>query len=1059
MKMKVKICLMVVLVFILFRSGVSKAADEAVLFLNVAPNALIVLDLSGSMNWTSYGGTLYSSVKQSDCKADTAYYPTSGSGHTNSCSASTDFASTRPVWGAGTCTGPFYTKQATGRVDCSRVAIAKRAIFNILNEEIILNPNTIDSNDDNKLNIRMGYLRFYGANGEDSNTNWTSGAERLVAGFGTSYSALYCGSSSSCIIDSKGASSVNDSSLSTPATGGTPLAHSLLKAKAYIENFNSSDPAKTCRQNFVILISDGSDTYGCGGNGQETQTDMYKRRKLSVRNAHKLYNASLASGNDSKTKIFVIGFGTSLPEEQRNTLNWMALAGNTFDPTTSQSVVSSGLNLSAITADSANVCTQSSSNDPGDYALSGYAFFAQTPDALVSALRQAINSIKAGTYSFSTTSIATSRVTSGNYLYAASFDLSEGEPFWKGHLRRYKIDDTTGAVSSSTSWDAGETLAAMDPGSRIMKTLSGGHVADFDTTLSYEKFGVTSANDMNAVVGYFRGESLYNKDSWKLGDIFHSNPVTIASPNAYFVDLNDLNGAYSDFLARHQRTLGNGRIIIVGANDGQLHMIDAASAAETYSFIPPNLLPKLKQVSHSDHPTSLVHQYFVDGPISAAELWVGNAGTYKSKVSGDWRTYVVFGLGRGVEDKNSGYSSGYLWSKSGTCDCVAGGTAGDCGFSAVYSSTYPNYCGYYAFDITDTASPAYLWKVSPSASDAPYFAGPWSRMAIGKVYINGGEKWVGFVGGGGYSYECTAGVYTAPKPDAALTTGQLSTAGRGFFVIDLSDGSVIWSYTATKNSVMASIPAPPSIVDTDFDGFVDTAYVGDLAGNVWKFKFCKKGETSCNSSQWSASQFFSGGSGGRPIYTVPTVARDTAGRVFVYWGTGDKQCPSIIGSTDRFLAVIDSDSSTPVTIGNLKKINNTKYNPVTETAYKGWYYQLATSEKMLADPVIYLGVTLFTAFTPSSGINPCETSGFSTLYGVNYVTGAGAFSGLQSYSLGSGMAQGPLVSNNPNTGGPDLYVPIGGNKDGKPAGPIPPPSYLIPSVKSNIMYWKDLRLR
>ena len=37
---------------------------------------------------------------------------------------------------------------------------------------------------------------------------------------------------------------------------------------------------------------------------------------------------------------------------------------------------------------------------------------------------------------------------------------------------------------------------------------------------------------------------------------------------------------------------------------------------------------------------------------------------------------------------------------------------------------------------------------------------------------------------------------------------------------------------------MGMMADSPAIVDRDNDGFIDTAYVGDLAGNPWKFTFC-----------------------------------------------------------------------------------------------------------------------------------------------------------------------------------------------------------------------------
>ncbi len=55
--------------------------------------------------------------------------------------------------------------------------------------------------------------------------------------------------------------------------GGTPLAASLVEAKKYFtENVNPSDTAIECRQKFVILITDGEDTYACSGNGSRGST-------------------------------------------------------------------------------------------------------------------------------------------------------------------------------------------------------------------------------------------------------------------------------------------------------------------------------------------------------------------------------------------------------------------------------------------------------------------------------------------------------------------------------------------------------------------------------------------------------------------------------------------------------------------------------------------------------------------------------------------------------------------------------------------------------------------
>ena len=89
---------------------------------------------------------------------------------------------------------------------------------------------------------------------------------------------------------------------------------------------------------------------------------------------------------------------------------------------------------------------------------------------------------------------------------------------------------------------------------------------------------------------------------------------------------------------------------------------------------------------------------------------------------------------------------------------------------------------------------------------------------MGKVLIDGNETWVGFIGGG-YSND--------------------GDKGKGFFVVRLTDGKVLWSFTKGDSLFMNyQLPASPAIVDTDNDGFIDTAYIGDLGGNMWRFKFC-----------------------------------------------------------------------------------------------------------------------------------------------------------------------------------------------------------------------------
>ncbi len=202
-------------------------------------------------------------------------------------------------------------------------------------------------------------------------------------------------------------------------------------------------------------------------------------------------------------------------------------------------------------------------------------------------------------------------------------------------------------------WDAGQVLQGTIAADRNIKTYKSGSatlIPFTDTNITAADLGVTTTTRRNEVVGYIRGESdspdFYNKDNWKLGDTFRSNPITVGTPSLYYRDFRDGVNAFSAYRTTHGRTSANGkRIVVAGSNDGQLHAFRTNTGAEAWSFIPPNVLSKLKDIAHKSHPTGLTHQYFIDGPISVADVWLGTGdGTAKSP--NDWHTLLIFGEGR-----------------------------------------------------------------------------------------------------------------------------------------------------------------------------------------------------------------------------------------------------------------------------------------------------------------------------------------------------------------------------------------------------------------------------
>jgi hypothetical protein len=995
------VLLMVILNLSISFQTIAQTGDETT-FISVAPDALIILDLSGSMDWNPAGGN--------------------------------------NIWSnSDSCTGPFYSSSSGHPYNCSRLEIAKRALFAVLNNDS--SDNVINSNDSNSLGVRIGYMRFYDASSEASNgiVRRRDISALGSTAMGTPYQTIFCGAGStgSCSAPTNaGTCSTNamnnntDNIVNACANGGTPLTQALKNAKTYLDTHKNADIyAKTCRQKFVILITDGADTYACSGNGSECQGHMYKRRRAVVAATKQLADAGY--------KVFLIGLGSTMPSYLLNTLNWMAYYGGTVTdplitppiipaynipngcqastPVTSECCIDMTSNAYAAACYPSGVsnCADSpaqtadcetggntlnfraNNNDPGYMDLTGYAFIASDATQMNTALKNVIQQIGASSYSFSQASIQTVRTVDENYLYESTFvplRTPNADSFWPGSLKRYAINGAI--IESSTTWDAGMKLKLQGATDRHIYTYKSGAIKTFDTAnVSTTDLGLTgsTATAMQAMtINFIRGgEQSGAYQNWKLGDIFHSSPITIGTPSENFYDKIDQNNptAFMTFQSdtNHLRTTASGkRLIVAGANDGQFHIFKAANwtdggGTEIWSFVPPNFLPRLPSIAHSSHPVvaSCVHQYFVDGPTSAYDVWLQNGDTKIAKLAANWHTLLVISEGRG--------GASNLWSSSASCDS---------GFSDTYSTTTGNihYCGYWAFDLTNTTAttPTFQWKLGGTAglslTDGSHFGQPWSKMMMGRVNVSGDEKWVGFIGGG---YSATSG-----------------TAGRGFYVVNAGDGTIRWSYTQTGNDVtmLYALPGTATIIDSNNDGFIDKAYIGDMGGNIWRFRFCPS-DASCT---WSGGKFFNS-TVVRPIFTKPVMTIDKYGKLWVYFGTGNVNDPNNRTTTDVIYAVKDLGSATPYSTGNLSDISasGTVYDP-TVTTTNGWYITLSQGEKILADPSLYAGNLYFTTYTPPDSSSTTESrdcrAGAAAAYCLNYLTGAGCWSdGQRSIAIGFGV--------------------------------------------------------
>ena len=956
-------------------------ADDADLFMvKVPPDVLITLDLSGSMGLPPQGETLYIPDTET-CGFDGPYYGRSGSGHTKSCPTRT---SGWPRYSDAACNGPFYLTSGTGhKTDCSRLAIAKNAIFDILDDT---DDGKIDSKDQPSLGVRFGYMRFYncGGDGSDTGTDYTTGCNTKVKDFNTYYK------------------DINTAVQGETNSGGTALAYSLSEAQLYIEASKTGDTAAACRKKFVLLITDGEDTLACGGSGSVNSPGDYKRRRETVARAKALAEAGY--------NVFVVGFGADMPHYLKNTLNWTAKFGGTDNPLTSNSGDLKGYNPSLVTS-----CQDSSetshtlgegthyyadSNDPGEKPLSGYAFLAEDASQLGKALTAILKYIQERSYSFTAPTIPLVRIVDKDVGYISSFIPNE-TPFWRGNLKAYTlnsdgtfpVDADGNPLNASLIWDAVEQLKTTSPSSRKIYTYINSAMTEFTySNLTNTDLGFPTDPlydpERQKLIDHIRGIDAYDinqnlnfteEKNWKLGDIFHSNAIIVGSPNRYFEDVG-FSGSGGFYETNKNRT----KMVIVGGNDGMLHAFNAETGVEEWAFIPPSLLKTLQLMPSA-------HTYYVDASPKVSDVWIYSTPTDTSKSVDEWRTILICGLRKGGKQ-------------------------------------------YFALDITNTLNPVFLWEF-PRSNDAATLAKvgqSWSDPAIGKVKVEQGgelyERWVAFIGGG-----------LDPNETKTVKAG----IGRAFFVIDIKTGEIIWEYssdpsisypnTDQRAYMNFSFPAAPTPIDLDGNTYVDRVYIGDLGGQMWAFNVSFNAFNNTSNSLWSAYRLTeppASNAEKHPVFYQPAVAFDNYKNPWIYYGTGDRENPLDTTNPPEFFYAVKDDGLGVYPrrenheLQEISSVNTFTPNPLK----KGWYLILDRSaqlvEKVLARPVVFDNIVYFTSFAYKGNATGCSIEGDARLYMLYFQTGGGALNvdelsdlkgtpSTQRYiNIGQGVPSNPVISVN-----------------------------------------------
>jgi type IV pilus assembly protein PilY1 len=733
----------------------------------------------------------------------------------------------------------------------------------------------------------------------------------------------------------------------------TPTAKSLNSAQAF---FNTAyNPSQICRPNFAVLITDGEDTMGgidgatpgvatyyhndnpsypfypdgctsfnsshiCTGSGQG---------QVGRHNAVIQQSANLLTFNPS-VKLFTVGVGIS---------------GNDPDLRVQREVLRRAAEQQNAQGTNAVLTAIGASGDNTSRGA-GRAFFATDANELSVSLRNIFYQISAGTYSFTSPTVASVRMTDRNYLYKATFNPSAPPAtLWEGHLEALTINTDN---TYTSHWDASTVLQGTDPADRRIfagytDNTSWSRI-DFTTSaVTPAMLGVGTTALRDAVVNYVRGVG--HDNNIKLGDIFHSKPVVVGPPTRFFIEegYSTAVGASESFAdAKATRK----RVLFAGTNDGMLHaflsgtyntstgLYDNGTGEELFGFIPYSLLPNLEDFVPGDLTS---HGYHVDSAPRVADVWI-DANNDGTKQSSEWRTILIAGLRKGGSS-------------------------------------------YFALDVTDPPTntnysnyPNVLWEYS----DAANVAETWSEPFIGKVRMqeaawpSARDRWVAIFGGG----KSAAG-----------------TVGKSLVVLDIATGTALKTFTTGIDNIIVASPS----VALDASGYIKFAYAVDLTGAVYKFDFRATGLRSNGFSDWGVKKIFQA-TAGQPAYHRVEPASISESSRYLFFGTGNQDSPVSDGGTGKFYAIIDTDSfwpSSPLVESSLADLTSNLASGTAAPTQYGWLVNLLTipsaanstdtythtAEKVLSDPAIFNNNVFFTTFTPDTA-NPCSGGGIARVYGL-----------------------------------------------------------------------------
>ncbi|MDP4248090.1 MAG: PilC/PilY family type IV pilus protein [Bacteroidota bacterium] len=748
----------------------------------------------------------------------------------------------------------------------------------------------------------------------------------------------------------------------------SPLAEGLASIGGYYNSPSSHVVANYCEKNFALVVSPGlsSEDQSPAAGSIPTSFSNYDGDlsgivEGSIKKDNTIYTIPVNRNgstylDDVAYYLFshdIVGYQTGFQNVRTYTVGFMGdLANNLFLINTSN-----------------NGNGKKNLYDSTDKYYGKYHFVAEDPDQLAPAILAAVMDIISQTNSFTAPVVPVTRTTSGNRIYMAFFKPGESN-FWEGNLTKFALSSDLEIIdknNASATWPNGAIRDEAVPywqtkdwatsgkanyihnASRRICTYLGGtdkYLLHSDNAFAYTNSKLTApvlgnpSHTITQIIDYVRGADLFDEDedgdtsenrTIITGDILHSEPLVFRYNNA--------DGSSKSY-------------VFFGANDGMLHAVYdefvASNGAvthygtEAWGFIPPDLLPRLKDMIEG---TS--HQYFVD---SSPKVYFKDVNKNGLIEAGD-QVVLVCGERKGGKS-------------------------------------------YFALDITDPESPKFLWRIDASSTGpvAPdvvisELGQSWAEPQFGVVKTSASDTSgtpVFFIGGG-YSSD--------------------NSCGKAIMAINVFTGAnvKIFKNGGSLIGMNYAIPSSVTVVDSNDNGFVDKVYVGDLGGQLWRLgKFTTSASASLafpdcdeNIMNWEAQILFvSDSSHSRKFFYPPALTLEK-GYDLLFIGTGDRDNACATASSDRFYCIRDKQVS--VTYNETDLVDMTSAPAIQPSldnlsadvdnngqVDQGWFIRLGTGEKVLSESMVFYKTVYLTTFMPNS--DPCVPGGYGYLYALNYKT-------------------------------------------------------------------------